>query len=110
MFLMMRVVREHIRIDGIVPGVRGQRAFPQATLPSSDPFLMLDHIGPQRIQRSKVIEGVPHPHRGPFVMNTREEIDQAQADYEAGLFGSVEQLRAHARADRKERWLTEASR
>jgi len=53
------------RIDGVVPGVRGQRAFPtRRGLRNADPFLMLDQIGPQRIDPSRVIDGKPHPHRG----------------------------------------------
>ncbi len=53
------------RIDGVVPGVQGHRAFPvRHGLRDADPFLMLDHIGPQRIDPTRVIDGKPHPHRG----------------------------------------------
>lgn len=52
------------RIDGVVPGVRGQRAFPTRRLRNADPFLMLDHIGPQHIDPARVISGQLHPHRG----------------------------------------------
>lgn len=52
------------RIDGVVPGVRGQRAFPTRRLRNADPFLMLDHIGPQHIDPARVISGQAHPHRG----------------------------------------------
>lgn len=60
----MKTVKQHIRIDGVVPGVRGQRAFPQDELSNADPFLMLDHIGPQAIEPTTTIHGTPHPHRG----------------------------------------------
>jgi redox-sensitive bicupin YhaK (pirin superfamily) len=33
--------------------------------------------------------GAPVVSYGPFVMNTREEIDRAIRDYQAGKFGSV---------------------
>ncbi|MEM6995640.1 MAG: pirin family protein [Myxococcota bacterium] len=53
------------RLDGVVPGVRGHRAFPtRRGIRNADPFLMLDHIGPQRIDPTRVIDGKPHPHRG----------------------------------------------
>ncbi len=51
-------------IDGVVPGVRGQRAFPTRALRYPDPFLMLDHIGPQSVPATFEVEGHPHPHRG----------------------------------------------
>ncbi len=34
--------------------------------------------------------GEPIARHGPFVMNTKEEIEQAYRDYESGLFGEVE--------------------
>lgn len=53
-------------IDGLIPGVRGQRAFPTAAFSSADPFLMLDHIGPQSVGKSWQLDGLghDHPHRG----------------------------------------------
>ena len=53
-------------ITGLIPGVRGQRAFPTMAFKNSDPFLMLDHIGPQKVGASWELsgEGHDHPHRG----------------------------------------------
>lgn len=51
-------------INGIVPGVRGQRAFPITGFKNTDPFLMLDHIGPQKTYEGYKIDGAMHPHRG----------------------------------------------
>ncbi len=53
-------------ITGLIPGVIGQRAFPTPTFKDSDPFLMLDHIGPQKVGADWQLtgEGHDHPHRG----------------------------------------------
>ncbi|MGI9604485.1 MAG: pirin family protein, partial [Acidimicrobiales bacterium] len=54
----------HERIDGVVPGVRGQRAFPIASRAVVDPFVMLDHIGPAQLPDDFAVDGHMHPHRG----------------------------------------------
>jgi len=54
----------HSRIDGVVPGVRGQRALPTHELRPVDPFVMLDHIGPETVGSDFHVDGHPHPHRG----------------------------------------------
>ncbi|UTW63602.1 pirin family protein [bacterium SCSIO 12741] len=53
-------------IDNLVPGVRGQRAFPTRAFRESDPFLMLDHIGPEKVGANYFLngEGHDHPHKG----------------------------------------------
>lgn len=53
-------------ITGFIPGVKGQRAFPTTHFNNSDPFLMLDHIGPQSVGADWKLagEGHDHPHRG----------------------------------------------
>ncbi len=53
-------------IDGVVPGIKGQRAFPNKELSFMDPFIMLDHIGPQEVSKDFFIDGSQsgHPHRG----------------------------------------------
>ena len=66
---MVRTIKNitgHSRIDGVVPGVRGQRAFPHSTQSSLDPFIMLDHIGPQLVGEDYFVDGTngAHPHRG----------------------------------------------
>ncbi|MEM7371156.1 MAG: pirin family protein [Bacteroidota bacterium] len=61
---------EHIHgyanIDGLIPGIRGQRAFPTAAFRESDPFVMLDHIGPETVGKAYFLDGSEHahPHRG----------------------------------------------
>lgn len=54
------------RIDGVIPGVRGQRAFPNKQFRTFDPFVMLDHIGPEEKGTSFFVDGENsyHPHRG----------------------------------------------
>lgn len=54
----------HQRIDGVVPGIRGQRSFPTQAIEHADPFVLLDHIGPQVMPRDFKVDGAPHPHRG----------------------------------------------
>ncbi len=51
-------------IDGVVPGIRGQRALPVRGGGQLDPFLLLDHIGPQRVPGDWITGGGAHPHRG----------------------------------------------
>ena len=53
-------------ITGLIPGLRGQRAFPTRDFTESDPFLMLDQIGPQVVGKDFKFdgEGHDHPHRG----------------------------------------------
>ncbi|MEM7092614.1 MAG: pirin-like C-terminal cupin domain-containing protein [Actinomycetota bacterium] len=60
----IRSVTAHDRIDGVVPGVRGQRALPTHGLGMVDPFVMLDHIGPQTLHEGFYVDGHMHPHRG----------------------------------------------
>ena len=54
----------HQRIDGVVPGIRGQRSFPTQAITNADPFVLLDHIGPQVMPADFKVDGAPHPHRG----------------------------------------------
>ena len=49
-------VAGHTRIDGVVPGVRGQRAFHTRELDIIDPFVILDHIGPETL--TMIFEGL----------------------------------------------------
>ena len=60
----VRSITGHSRIDGVVPGVRGQRAFPTRELGIIDPFVMLDHIGPEKLADDFYVDGHMHPHRG----------------------------------------------
>lgn len=60
----VRSVTGHDRIDGVVPGVRGQRAVPTRELGVVDPFVMLDHIGPETLNEDFFVDGHMHPHRG----------------------------------------------
>jgi len=54
----------HQRIDGVVLGIRGQRSFPTQAIENADPFVLLDHIGPQIMPADFKVDGAPHPHRG----------------------------------------------
>ncbi len=59
-------IQKYENIDNLIPGVRGQRAFPTRDFKNSDPFLMLDHIGPQVVGADYFLDGKghAHPHRG----------------------------------------------
>ncbi|MBL4650271.1 MAG: pirin family protein [Aureispira sp.] len=59
-------IHDYKNIDGLIPGVRGQRAFPTSAFRASDPFLMLDHIGPEKVGADFFLDGKghDHPHRG----------------------------------------------
>ncbi|NRB38102.1 MAG: pirin family protein [Pseudomonadales bacterium] len=62
------------RIDGLIPGASGERAFPttelgyeaKGELSGTDPFIMLDHIGPSKMAADWRLGGDQgiHPHRG----------------------------------------------
>ncbi|KXX71947.1 pirin family protein [Flammeovirga sp. SJP92] len=62
----IKSVQGYANIDGLIPGVRGQRAFPTNAMRTTDPFLMLDHIGPEFVGKDFVLngDGHDHPHRG----------------------------------------------
>lgn len=51
---------------GVIPGVHGQRPFPTRGFREADPFVMLDHIGPQQVGTDYFLDGKghDHPHRG----------------------------------------------
>lgn len=51
-------------INDVVPGARGQRAFPTQQINYADPFVLLDHIGPQKMPDDYYMDGHMHPHRG----------------------------------------------
>lgn len=57
-------ITNHATIDGVVPGVRGQRSLPTRELGVVDPFVMLDHIGPETLAEDFYVNGHMHPHRG----------------------------------------------
>ena len=67
------IVNAHEATEGA--GFPIRRLFPTQELDMVDPFLMLDHM------RESVAR------MGPFVMNTRSEIEQAVADFHAGHMG-----------------------
>ncbi|MGI9624245.1 MAG: pirin family protein [Acidimicrobiales bacterium] len=60
----VQTITGYSRIDGVVPGVRGQRSLPTRDLGVVDPFVMLDHIGPERLPEDFYVSGHMHPHRG----------------------------------------------
>ncbi|MGL1887438.1 MAG: pirin family protein [Reichenbachiella sp.] len=61
----MKEIRTSKAIE-ILPGVKGFRAFPAIGFKDSDPFLMLDQVGPEQVGKGYRIdgEGHDHPHRG----------------------------------------------
>ena len=63
---IVKATYSYSNIDGLIPGVRGQRAFPTPMFRDSDPFLMLDHIGPQKVGANFRLngDGHDHPHGG----------------------------------------------
>lgn len=60
----LRTISGHSRIDGVVPVIRGQRSFPTSEIHTIDPFVMLDHIGPEHLADDFYVDGKFHPHRG----------------------------------------------
>lgn len=66
MLRSLKQIGGHSRIDGIIPGIKGQRAFPNRAIENMDPFVMLDHIGPQQVGTDYFMDGrnSGHPHRG----------------------------------------------
>lgn len=86
------------RIDGVVPGVRGQRAFPTRAIRSLDPFVLLDHIGPEKLSDDFRVDGHKHPHRGFETITFMFEGNMAHVDSmgtEASLTsGSVQVMNA----------------
>lgn len=62
----IKSIHGYKNIDGLIPRVRGQRAFPTNEFKASDPFVMLDHIGPEKVGKDFFLDGKghDHPHRG----------------------------------------------
>ncbi|BDD05160.1 pirin family protein [Aureibacter tunicatorum] len=60
-------IDEALNIEGILPGVKGSRAFPKYKERYFDPFIMLDHIGSSTLKVpnfSLDSKDGAHPHRG----------------------------------------------
>jgi redox-sensitive bicupin YhaK (pirin superfamily) len=66
MIKQLKEIQNHQNIDGLIPGIKGQRAFPTSAFSASDPFVMLDHIGPEEVGADWFLDGKghDHPHRG----------------------------------------------
>jgi redox-sensitive bicupin YhaK (pirin superfamily) len=62
----IKQILDYSSIDGLIPGIRGQRALPSKMLAHFDPFLLLDQIGPQLVAQDFFFDGTggAHPHRG----------------------------------------------
>ena len=62
----LKEIHRHKDINGLIPGIKGQRAFPTAQFNTTDAFLMLDHIGPEKVGKQWSLNGKghDHPHRG----------------------------------------------
>lgn len=87
-------------IDGLIPGIRGQRAFPTPLYKDSDPFLMLDHIGPQVVGKNFFLDGTghDHPHRGfetlTFVFEGRMDHKDSLGNRVSICSGGVQRMNA----------------
>ena len=87
-------------IDGLISGVRGQRAFPTTGFRDSGPFLMLDHIGPEKVGKDFFLngEGHDHPHRGfetlTFMFEGRMEHRDSLGNRTTLRSGSVQRMNA----------------
>ena len=66
LYRTIKKIHSGSNLDGLIPGIKGQRAFPTRALKNTDPFLMLDHIGPQKVGKDYFLDGKghDHPHRG----------------------------------------------
>lgn len=89
-------------ITGLIPGVGGHRAFPTSAFKDSDPFLMLDHIGPDAVGPNWKLsgEGHDHPHRGfetiTFMFEGRMNHRDSLGNRETLDSGSVQRMNAGA--------------
>lgn len=101
--MKIRTIRSIIKpsnIDGLIPGVRGQRAFPTTSFKDSDPFLMLDHIGPQVVGNGWKLDGTghDHPHRGfetiTFMFEGRMDHRDSLGNEAQLLSGSAQRMNA----------------
>lgn len=87
-------------IDGLIPGIKGQRAFPTSAFKNADPFLMLDHIGPQKVGKDYFLDGRghAHPHRGfetlTFMFEGRMEHRDSLGNKASLQSGSVQRMNA----------------
>ena len=87
-------------IDGLIPGVKGRRAFPTNHFTASDPYLMLDHIGPEKVGASWALNGNghDHPHRGfetvTFMFEGRMEHRDSLGNQASLTSGSVQRMNA----------------
>ena len=96
----IKKITGHSRIDGVIPGVRGQRAFPNNELRTMDPFVMLDHIGPQEVGTDFFVDGAngAHPHRGfetiTFMFEGEMRHKDSLGNRESLSSGSVQRMNA----------------
>ena len=102
---MKRTIKDiysYSNIDGLIPGVRGQRAFPTRSFRESDPFIMLDHIGPQKVGADYFLDGKghDHPHRGfetiTFMFEGKMEHRDSIGNKASLSSGSVQRMNAGA--------------
>lgn len=95
-------IYSYSNIDGLIPGVRGQRAFPTRSFRESDPFIMLDHIGPQKVGADYFLNGKghDHPHRGfetiTFMFEGKMEHRDSLGNKASLSSGSVQRMNAGA--------------
>lgn len=97
---VIKNVHSGSNIDGLIPGIKGNRAFPSRAFRDSDPFLMLDHIGPQKVGKNFFLDGKghAHPHRGfetlTFMLEGRMEHRDSLGNEATLVSGSVQRMNA----------------
>lgn len=96
----VKSVNHSSRIDGVIPGLRGHRAFPNQFLRTADPFVLLDQVGPEQIDDDFFVDGEnsAHPHRGfetiTFVFQGKMIHEDSLGNREAIKSGDIQRMNA----------------
>jgi quercetin 2,3-dioxygenase len=86
---MLSVLKLHKAQNAPIGDLVTFRALPTHSVDMIDPFLFLNHHGPQVYRpHNQGLPFGPHPHRGMETVTSQQEIMEAYADYRKGLFGT----------------------